>query len=64
MQDDVRFSQLLLESGLPSTEIFARADESMEPHLEDSITPPGKLIAAQAEQVLLLIQSLAQAKAK
>lgn len=64
MQDDVRFCQLLLESGLPSTEIFARADESMEPHLEDSITPPGKLIAAQAEQVLLLIQSLAQAKAK
>ena len=63
MQDDVRFSQLLLERGLPSTEIFAPADEAMAPQLEDSITPPAKLIAAQAEQVLLLIRSLAQAKA-
>ena len=63
MQDDVRFSQLLLESGVPATEIFAQADESIDPSLEDSMTPPAKLIAAQAEQVLSLIKSLAQPKA-
>lgn len=63
MQDDVRFSQLLLESGVPATEIFAAADESIDPELEDSMTPPAKLIAAQAEQVLSLIKSLAQPKA-
>jgi hypothetical protein len=63
MQNDVRFSQLLLEKGVPTSEIFARSDHMNDPKIEDSMTPPAKLIAAQAEQVLALIKSLAQAKA-